>query len=296
MNPTLVFTLLATAISAQQPGGQINSPEALASPGTGKYGAHFFNDSTLAQKTIYQPKEIPAGFKAPILVWGNGGCLNVGTIMAPFLLQLASQGIVVIANGPPLAGGTGDFASFGAAGRSSYKNLLSSLDWVDQNAGKGKWAHLDPTRVAAAGQSCGGGEAYGVENDKRVKVVGIFNSGGMTGMGGASASPSNFKKPIFYFLGGPKDLAYKNGKGDYAKLPAGTPAWLGNWAPTGHGGTYNQLNGGAIGILASTWVNWVLRGDVEAGKKFQDTAAVTASGWSEVESKSLDKFTPPSPL
>jgi hypothetical protein len=133
-------------------------------------------------------------------VWGNGGCLNVGTIMAPFLLQLASQGITVIANGPPLAGGSGDFASFGTAGRSSYKSLLSSLDWVDQNAGKGKWAHLDSSRIAAAGQSCGGGEAYGVEKDKRVKVIGIFNSGGMTGMGGTSAQPSGFTKPVSFSI------------------------------------------------------------------------------------------------
>jgi hypothetical protein len=56
------------------------------------------------------------------------------------------------------------------------------------------------------------------------------------------------------------------------------------------------MNGGAYGVLASTWVNWVLRGDVEAGKKFMDTAAVTATGWTEIESKNMDKYTPPSPI
>jgi hypothetical protein len=154
--------------------------------------------------------------------------LNVGTIMAPFLLQIASQGVVVLANGPPQKNGTGDYVSFGTYGRSSYKYLVSSLDWVEQNAGKGKWAHIDPTRIAAAGQSCGGGEAYGVANDPRVKVLGIFNSGGMSGMGGATNSPATFTKPvssslllhnqsecsllvkIFYFLGGPTDMAYRN--------------------------------------------------------------------------------------
>jgi hypothetical protein len=118
--------------------------------------------------------------------------------MAPFLLQMASQGIVVLANGPPQKNGTGDYASFGTYGRSSWKYLQSSIDWVEQNAGKGKWAHLDPTRIAAAGQSCGGGEAYGVANDPRVKVIGIFNSGGMTGMGGTNASPATFTKPVWF--------------------------------------------------------------------------------------------------
>jgi hypothetical protein len=118
--------------------------------------------------------------------------------MAPFLLQLASQGVVVIANGILGANGTGTFANFGSYGRSSYKSLVSSLDWVDQNAGKGKWAHLDKTRIAAAGQSCGGGEAYGVVSDPRVKVIGIFNSGGMNGMGGSTAKPEAFTKPVSF--------------------------------------------------------------------------------------------------
>jgi dienelactone hydrolase len=130
--------------------------------------------------------------------------------MAPFLIQVASQGVVVIANGSPQANGTGTFASFGTAGRSSYKSLLSSIDWVEKNAGKGDWAHLDPTRIVAAGQSCGGGEAYGVANDPRVKALGIFNSGGMQGMGGNTNNVNTFTKPIFYFLGGPSDLAYQN--------------------------------------------------------------------------------------
>jgi Na+/H+-dicarboxylate symporter len=37
---TVVSVFLAIfVVNAQQPGGQINSPEALASPGTGKYGS-----------------------------------------------------------------------------------------------------------------------------------------------------------------------------------------------------------------------------------------------------------------
>jgi dienelactone hydrolase len=138
------------------------------------------------------------------MVWGNGGCLNVGTIMAPFLLQVASQGIVVLANGPPQNGGTGDFASFGTVGQAPKGAMGKAIEWAEQNKGKGKWAHLDTSRIAAAGQSCGGGEAYSAANNPKVTQIGIFNSGGMGG------SVKGFTKPTFYFLGGPSDMAYNN--------------------------------------------------------------------------------------
>jgi hypothetical protein len=70
---------------------------------------------------------------------------------------------------------------------------------------------------------------------------------------------------------------------------------LGNYAPKGHGGTFNEINGGVYGVAASKWVNWVLRGDVEAGKWFTD-GLKEKDNWTEIESRSLDKFTPPSPL
>lgn len=184
---------------------------------------------------VYQPKVIPAGFKAPLLVWGNGGCLNVGTIMAPFLLQLASQGVVVIATGAkedPAKGGT--YASYGTYGQATPKALTEAIDWAEKKTGDPKWAHIDLSRVAAAGQSCGGTMAYAVEGDKRIKALGIFNSGnfgksaapkggifgkqgglfgklgGGKGMLMVQSDVTKFTKPVFYFLGGPKDMAYAN--------------------------------------------------------------------------------------
>jgi hypothetical protein len=56
-----------------------------------------------------------------------------------------------------------------------------SIDWVEQNAGKGEWAHLDATRLAVAGQSCGGAEAYRVVAGPMVTNTGIFNSIGFRG-------------------------------------------------------------------------------------------------------------------
>jgi dienelactone hydrolase len=119
--------------------------------------------------------------------------------MAPFLLQVASNGLVVIANGSPedpAKGGT--FASYGTYGRSSSKSLTDSIDWASKVRSQPKWAHIDTTRIAAAGQSCGGFEASGIAADKRISTFAMFNSG---------LSGTKFVKPAFYFLGGKGDMA-----------------------------------------------------------------------------------------
>jgi dienelactone hydrolase len=144
--------------------------------------------------------------------------------MAPFLLQVASQGVVVIATGPkedPAKGGT--FGSFGTYGQVQPKAMSDAMDWAEKVSSDPKWAHIDMSRVAAGGQSCGGMLAYTVEHDKRIKAIGIFNSGnfakdsGGDVKGGAKGGKlmvftdvTKFTKPIFYFLGGAKDVAYQN--------------------------------------------------------------------------------------
>jgi hypothetical protein len=119
--------------------------------------------------------------------------------MAPFLIQLASQGLVVIANGgpeDPAKGGT--YQSYGTYGRSSSKSLTDSIDWAFKVAKEPKWAHIDTSRIAAAGQSCGGFEASGIASDLRVSTFAMFNSG---------LRGTKFTKPSFYFLGGKGDMA-----------------------------------------------------------------------------------------
>jgi dienelactone hydrolase len=84
-----------------------------------------------------------------------------------------------------------------------------ALDWLDKYANQGKWANVDKTKVAVAGQSCGGLEAYTVGTDKRIKTIGIMNSGQFSESATNTVAKS-VTKPIFYFLGGPGDIAYKN--------------------------------------------------------------------------------------
>ena len=46
-------------------------------------------------------------------------------------------------------------------------------------------------------------------------------------------------------------LTYVKGKSDFNKLSEGIPSWLGSWEAGGHGGTYNEVNGGKYGVAAS---------------------------------------------
>ena len=51
---------------------------------------------------------------------------------------------------------------------------------------------------------------YKVGADRRVSAIGIFNSGEFTAPATAKTAAAVGNKPVFYFLGGPSDIAYKN--------------------------------------------------------------------------------------
>jgi hypothetical protein len=173
------------------------------SGGSGPFPASYGPVPGLAKHTIYQPKNIPPGEKLPVIVWGNGACSGWGGWFAKFLDEIASHGFIVIANGAP----DGDLIS-GMVSGSKGTDLVDALDWIDKNAGSAEWAHLDKTKIAAAGQSCGGVQAYSASLDPRVKVTGIFNSGLIN-----AGNTKLFEKlhgPVGFFLGGPTDIAYDN--------------------------------------------------------------------------------------
>jgi hypothetical protein len=111
-------------------------------------------------------------------------------------------------------------------GQTLSTNLMATaLDWAERQKDSKEWGHLDMNRVAAAGQSCGGMEAAVMALDKRIKTLGIFNSGSMIGgslgkalgslLGGSLPIPnkgdipdgSKFNVPTFFLMGGPRDVA-----------------------------------------------------------------------------------------
>lgn len=122
-------------------------------------------------------------------------------------------------------------------GQSTKEHLTETLDWVERANNAGTFAgHLDTSKIAVAGQSCGGVEATEIAAEEdRVSAVGIFNSGLLN----EKDTPllQNITEPVAYFLGGPTDIAYKNGERDYGNLGDSLPAWKGN-LDVGHMGTY----------------------------------------------------------
>lgn len=187
--------------------------------GSGPYKAKHFADPTLPGQTVYAPKSPVAGVKLPVMVWGNGGCTNSGTLFIDFLTEVASYGYLIVANGPPVSNITEEGvieldpmidpydAKFG---KSKVQQLTDSVDWV-MKGGASKYGNIDTTKIAAAGQSCGGLEAYSASyHDDRIKLTMVLNSGILTE--GQKHLLKELKAPVGYFLGGPKDAGYANVK------------------------------------------------------------------------------------
>ncbi|POS70249.1 hypothetical protein DHEL01_v211359 [Diaporthe helianthi] len=303
--------------------------------GTGPYKSYFFEVEALPNHTFYQPLKSGVGsdLKLPVIVWGNDPEVyivwflsafanvevSVGLAFRGFLGEVASHGALVIATGsayvdpetyvapsteaPPPANASGTVAGENPAA------MTAAINWVQENAGKGDWTHVDGSRIGTWGQSCGGLEAYAAGmNDSRVNHLGIFNSGQLTEQASQEVAGS-ISKPVFYLLGGPSDVAYPNvrpipperstlvssmgsqlrkGERDYDDLPATTPTWKGNHA-LGHSAAFDAPNGGIPGIVGSQIMQWILRGNQSARAWLTDDSPKTV-GVNDVAFKNLDSI------
>jgi cellulase/cellobiase CelA1 len=260
------------------------APAEAAVGGSGPYPADYETSTGLPNHTIYRPQTLPSE-RLPIFVWGNGGCAASGTAQVNFLREISSHGFLAIANGSP-----------NGSGSTTSQMLTQSIDWaVAENSRQGSkyYGKLDTTKIAVAGWSCGGLEAYAVSADPRVTTTGIFSSGLLN-----DADDYQLKrltKPIAYFIGGPSDIAYPNAMDDWGKLPSGLPAFMGN-LNVGHGGTYDQPNGGEFGRVAVLYLKWRLKGDATAGATFVGAdCGLCRSQWTvQQKNLTLDGGTPPS--
>jgi dienelactone hydrolase len=204
-------SLLATGSESPKGRGSPNDP------GTGAYPAHMVSDPTLPGHTVYAPKS-PTNVKIPVVVWGNGGCIANGASFQGFLTEIASHGYLVLANGASGAAAKGAKGAKGKAGggmlgmfggsSTKVSDLVASINWVEKGSAA-KYGNVDATKIAAAGQSCGGLEAYSVSyHEPRVKLTVLFNSGVLDDQ--KAYLLKELKAPVAYFLGGPKDIAYAN--------------------------------------------------------------------------------------
>ena len=244
--------------------------------GTGPYSAIVTEEATLPGMTIFRPNDLSrfgAERKLPVLLWGNGACANTTFEHKNFLNEIASHGYVVLAIGL-----LGEIHQRGEKSRepTSSKQLLAALDWMlaqdksDQGSYSGK---IDTTKVAAMGMSCGGLQAIEISGDPRITTTVVCNSGVLPTPSPRRGMPplskddlKKFHGPVLYILGGPSDIAYKNGMDDFARV-SHVPIVMTNH-DVGHGGTYHLPRGGEFTRVALPWLDWQLKGNQEAAELF----------------------------
>lgn len=136
----------------------------------------------------------------PILAWGNGGCATDPTSHKNLLIEIASYGYVIAADG--IAGGrTG-------ASQSMVSDMKASLDWA-MAGGAAKYGSVNTSAIATMGHSCGGLEAMSTAyHDDRVKRIVMFNIGIFQDE--KRYLLQEIKVPVAWFIGGPKDMGYPN--------------------------------------------------------------------------------------
>jgi hypothetical protein len=86
----------------------------------------------------------------------------------------------------------------------------------------------------------------------------------------ATAKPVTFHAPVAYVNGGPKDGAYEGALAAFNAIE-NVPA-LFAFQDVGHyPATFRESNGGAFAVLVNGWLNWRLKGDLNAARMFLGT-------------------------
>lgn len=307
---TLVLAAVVPAILAQAP--------AATSAGTGAFPATMEADSGLPTHMVYRPKDLSAlgATRLPIVVWGNGACVNVGNAFRHFLTEIASHGYLAIAVGPmgperkvapaaapapaPAPRQQGGEAPALRPAATKASQLIDALNWaIAENGRSGSryLGKLDTAKVAAMGMSCGGLQAIDAAHDPRVTTLGVWNSGVIgdgpdprvfAGADATKTSLQTLRVPAIYVTGDASDIAYPNAEDDFARLnhiPV-LRAWL---EKIGHSGTYHEPNGGPFGKVAVAWLQWQLRSDSAAARMFvgKECGLCTMPGW-HVQKKRIE--------
>ncbi len=263
-------------------------------PGTGRFAAMKEEVASLPKHVVYRPADLGAlgSEKLGVVAWGNGGCSPDGASTRFHLLEIASHGYLVIASGNILSGPGAPPRQAGQSERprTVAADLTAAIDWAlaeNNRSGSPYFGRIDPAQVAVSGWSCGGLQALSAASDPRVKTVvmhntGVLNDGPNTTLPGMDLTKDalkNFHTSVIYILGGPSDIAYENGMDDFKRLDR-VPAMVVN-LPVGHGGTFQQPNGGAAASVAVSWLDWQLRGDAAASRRFvgEDCGLCRDSSW-----------------
>jgi hypothetical protein len=266
--------------------------------GSGPWKAVMEMDAGLPDHTVYRPEDLSAlnGATLPLVIWGNGACANAGNSFSNFLTDISSYGFFAIALGPiverntaaPPAPPAQPAIQQPADSTQLPRNLPPAATHPSQMLDAIKWAtaenerpaskyfkHLNTGKIAVMGQSCGGVQAIEVGADSRVTTVMVWNSGLFAQPsdmgGGKTLSKKDLESihvPMAYISGDATDIAHNNANSDFEYIKS-IPVFRGWERGVGHGGTYNQPNGGEFAGIGVAWLNWQLKGDQKAALMFR---------------------------
>ena len=242
--------------------------------GSGPYKAIAVREKSLTDFVVYRPVNMDNAVarnkgKLPVLVFANGGCMDTSIGYENMLTDIASYGYVVVAIGELQM-----LAQHDKDQHTPSSMVAKALDWISKQAITPEspyYDKIDETMIAAAGHSCGGAQVLANAADPRLKTYLILNAG-MGKMKMADASPKSLKNlhgPILYLVGGTSDVAWKNAQMDYKAIKK-VPVVLADNTKSGHGGTYEQPNGGDNARMVRVWLDWQLKGMTENKSVFID--------------------------
>ncbi|MDQ8205031.1 serine hydrolase [Pelagicoccus sp. SDUM812003] len=291
------FIAQAYELAGVSESGETVAEVVLEEGGRGPHPAIVTEDASLPGMTIYRPKDLSAfgdSERLPILLWGNGACVNTTQEHKLFLNEIASHGYLVL--------GIGlldrlDLRDDLANQKTQSSQLLEALDWIlEENETQGSvfYGKVDPELVASMGMSCGGLQAIEISGDPRIRTTVVCNSGVLKDPSPMRGMPDlkkdaleSFHGPVLYLMGGPSDIAYNNAMDDFARVQH-VPIVMTN-LDVGHGGTYAQPHGGEYSPVALAWLDWQLKGEKAASKMFlgKNSQLARDPDWS-VEVKNFD--------
>lgn len=274
---------------AAMPGGtRFDEWRKTPAPGSGPFKATRVEDPALPTHTLYYPAALPAtAGKLPVVLWANGGCRNTSVEFTTFLAELASRGYFIVAvgrNDVPFATAFPPSAVTSVNGQPPVQVLggavmLAGLDWISkENARRDSryFDKVDLTKVAALGQSCGGGQVWAAAKDPRIKAIAALNSSFPTsqvGFGPGASAPTDgwtverLAVPAAYFIGGPGDSAYAPSQASFAATPATATVIKANLPLVGHTGAYREPHQ-EWSSAVTAWLDWQLKGDAKAKEMF----------------------------